>query len=495
MIMHLARKTKRQLYTLAKHVDLLGTVVFVNGALIMVIELVGARILTPYVGSSSYVWTAVIGTMMAALSLGYAYGGRYADTTTSVHALAKILFACAIGLSIGLLLQGPVLGSLGSIGNDVRLQAVAASLLFAPATFFGGMVSPYIAKTKTKNNKKMGTSIGAVYSIGTAGSIFGTFLSGFWLTGSFGNRTILFFCVAIYAVMALITGYKTKKGLFVLAGYLFYVMIAAQQTANPLFKDAVYQTDTQYGHYGVYETLYNGTKARLLATDKFSIQTGVVVGDPATPAFDYIKRFKEVAQTKKSAKRILLLGGGTYSMAAILRSDAPQAQIDIVEIDPALTTIAKNYFYYTEHPLTTVYSEDARTYINRQHEPYDIIFVDVYNSLHPPFHVMTKEAVQRMKTVLATDGIIAVNTVGSLTGKNSQFTSAVVSTYKSVMPSVRLNQAVKDTVGYAVQNLIVTAVNNDTHQPFATNISPAADNQDLVFTDDFAPTEKLLKGY
>ena len=56
------------------------------------------------------------------------------------------------------------------------------------------------------------------------------------------------------------------------------------------------------------------------------------------------------------------------------------------------------------------------------------------------------------------------------------------------MPSVRLNQAVKDTVGYAVQNLIVTAVNNDTHQPFATNIFPAADNQDLVFTDDFAPT-------
>ena len=495
MTMHLVRKTKQQLSKLAKRLDLYSTVVFINGALIMVVELVGARILTPYVGSSSYVWTAVIGTMMAALSLGYAYGGKYADKTTSKHALAKILFACTVGLVIGLLLQGPVLSSLHKLGDDVRLQAVAASLLFAPATFFGGMVSPYIAKTKAKNSIKMGTSIGAVYSLGTAGSIFGTFLCGFWLTGSFGNRTILIFCILIYAVMSMLAGYKIKKGLFVLAAYLFCVIFAAQQTANPLFKDAIYQTDTQYGHYGVYESYYNGVKTRLLTTDKFSIQTGVVVGNPATPAFDYAKRFKEVVQTKKSAKRILILGGGTYSMAAILRSDVPQAQIDIVEIDPALTAIAKDYFYYAPHPLTAIYSEDARTFINRQHEPYDIIFVDAYNSLHPPFHVMTKEAVSRMKALLVEDGIIAANTVGSLTGKNSLFASSVVSTYKSVMPSVKVNQAIKDNVDYVVQNLIVTAVNSEAHQPYATNKALTANNQVVVFTDDFAPTEKMLKGY
>ena len=57
---------------------LLATV-FITGACVLIIELMGTRILAPYFGSGIYTWSALIAITLAALALGYSFGGRLAD--------------------------------------------------------------------------------------------------------------------------------------------------------------------------------------------------------------------------------------------------------------------------------------------------------------------------------------------------------------------------------------------------------------------------------
>ena len=49
------------------------------GVLVMVLEMVGARVLAPHVGTSAVVWTSLIGVVLACLAVGAWLGGRLAD--------------------------------------------------------------------------------------------------------------------------------------------------------------------------------------------------------------------------------------------------------------------------------------------------------------------------------------------------------------------------------------------------------------------------------
>jgi len=50
--------------------------VFLCGASLMILELAGSRVLAPYIGTSTIVWTSLIGIILGALSLGYYVGGN-----------------------------------------------------------------------------------------------------------------------------------------------------------------------------------------------------------------------------------------------------------------------------------------------------------------------------------------------------------------------------------------------------------------------------------
>ena len=68
---------------------------FINGAGLMMFELVAARLLAPTIGSSTYVWTSVIGVIIAMLALGSWLGGRVADKRGRYLDVALILLLSA----------------------------------------------------------------------------------------------------------------------------------------------------------------------------------------------------------------------------------------------------------------------------------------------------------------------------------------------------------------------------------------------------------------
>ena len=48
---------------------------FCEGAAVMATELCGSKLISPYFGSSLYVWASVIAITLGSLAAGYFYGG------------------------------------------------------------------------------------------------------------------------------------------------------------------------------------------------------------------------------------------------------------------------------------------------------------------------------------------------------------------------------------------------------------------------------------
>ena len=143
----------------------------------MTFELAAARILAPTVGSSTYVWTSIIGTIIAALSFGFYVGGRIADARARRRDVMWLLLVASGLIALTTVLYPHVLPWLADLEIDVRAQAVmAALLLFAPTSFVLGTISPYLAKLNVTSLKTAGTAVANLSMWDALGGITGTFL-------------------------------------------------------------------------------------------------------------------------------------------------------------------------------------------------------------------------------------------------------------------------------------------------------------------------------
>lgn len=187
----------------------LEIVVFVCGAVVMAYEIIGSRMLGPYVGTSISVWTSIIGIILLSLSAGYYFGGKLADKKPYYSILSLAIGLSGILILISTLLKDTLLGWMVTAMDNLEVISVIASiLLFSLPAFFLGMVSPYAVKLKIKDVKTSGATAGYLYAISTAGSITGTFLAGFYLIPSFRISVILY----IFTVILLLV----SAGLFLL---------------------------------------------------------------------------------------------------------------------------------------------------------------------------------------------------------------------------------------------------------------------------------------
>lgn len=171
---------------------MLEIIAFCCGALVMVLEMVGARVLAPHVGTSAVVWTSLIGVVLACLALGAWLGGRLADRHLSRRGLALILLGASLGSALAAGTHRLVGGALSAAITDIHLAAVACALgILALPALCCGMISPYIIRLRIRDVATSGATVGRLYALSTAGSIAGTFLGGFVLISFFASGTIL----------------------------------------------------------------------------------------------------------------------------------------------------------------------------------------------------------------------------------------------------------------------------------------------------------------
>jgi spermidine synthase len=469
-----------------------------NGAIMMVLEIVGARIVAPHFGSSVYIWTAVIGVILGAMSVGYWYGGKVADKGANDRGLGVILMMAAAVLLVSLVLKDASLAVATVMGTDIRLQAlVAALLLFAPANFLMGMVPPYLAKLKVANVATVGVSVGRLSAAGTLGSIAGTFAAGYWLIAWMGNRTLGLWLVAALIVASLMAERRwwlwARVGM--IAGVAAIIMAPELAPARAGIGTVQYDGDSAYSRWQVIDVLWGGRPARLLTTDTQAAQSGIYLDKPNEPLFGYIRRFMSVVEATGRPERVLIVGGGTYTLPKLILDKYPATRVDVVEIDPKLDEIAVRYFGYRSDPRLRVIHEDGRTFLNANKTKYDVVLMDAFSSTTPPFQLATKEAVEEVSKALVPTGVVAVNLISARTGDREAFGAAEYTTYGRVFNYVGVGPVDAALPAVSEQNLIMVAAHDEGRQKRVAAAVGATEQKSwatgLVMTDDFAPVEQM----
>jgi spermidine synthase len=455
----------------------LEVIAFVTGFVLMVFELAGARILAPGIGSSTYVWTSVIGIIIAALSLGYWAGGRLADTRGHLIDVARLCLLSALLVGWMMLQYEGVISWVASSFTDPRIQGVVASLiLFAPTSFILGMISPYLAKLNVKTLKRTGQSIASLSALNSVGGIIGTFVAGFILFGYIGSHaTLALAAVLLLAVSWLADPRVQLRSRVIMSLAVLSIVMLSSPVSNAL------AIDTPSARYSIIEQ----EGKRLIATGPNAAQSGIILSHPEHLAFWYTQQLADVVAHAQSREKILVLGGGVFTLPQYLAHKYPDSTIDVVEIDPVLARIARQYFNYTDPSNIRLFFTDARTYVNQTDERYDVIIVDVYGDTHIPFTLMTKEYGEQINRILNRDGIVAANLIAGMKNECRTLLDTLNAPYLQQLEYSNYRIQYPDKKR---SNMVVAY----SRQPLSWPASlPTEMDKKPPFTDDYAPAERL----
>lgn len=416
-------------------------IVFLTGASVMVIELLGTRLIAPFYGASLYVWSSLISVTMIALAVGYFVGGRWADRAQRTGLSLIIALAALFTLLIPWATR-PVLLATDPLG--LRGGAfVSALVLFFPSLTLLGMVGPFAIKLATSQLDGVGSSSGSVYAVSTLGSVVGTLLLGFFLFPWVGSRQILVSLgLVLFALAVAVAVYEQKRfgktiavlpcTLLAIAGMCLLPKIVGAGHVDPDGRfSVVSERESLYGYVRVIEQ--SSRDLRFLTADA-SMIGAANISDGAN-RLTYQDIVALIPALKPSIKKALLIGQGAGHMAMTLR-DKYGIVTDTLEIDPAVADAASNYFGFKPNGKAIV--GDARYEIRHLTGSYDLIIHDCFTGGSEPSHLLTVETLQQLQHLLAPQGIVALNFVAFGQGEGQQALASVSKTVAQVFSSQSL---------------------------------------------------------
>ena len=163
----------------------------------------------------------------------------------------------------------------------------------------------------------------------------------------------------------------------------------------------------------------------------YKIHSMINLTDPDDLPAPYARLMTAGLLYPAATKRILMIGLGAGSLSTYLTRAMPDAQIDVVELDPGVISAARQYFGVRETDHLHIIESDGRVYLNRHKEVYDLILLDAYRELGVPFHLLTKEFYALVKEHLAPGGAVAANVSGG-----TRLYSSTLVTFRAVFPTV-----------------------------------------------------------
>ncbi len=485
---------------------ILELTVFLCGAVVMIFELVGSRVLGPYFGTSIFVWTSLIGIILGSLSLGYYLGGKIADKKPNISSLSLIIFISAVFIGLTILVKDILLIFLQRNLSEIRIASVIASLiLFLPASVFLGMVSPFATKLKLDSLKTSGSIVGNLYAISTAGSIVGTFLSGFYLIPHFGTNKLLIILSTTLIIVSLLLYAKKSTKIKLSVFIVIIIILFVVNKLNYLFESKEFiDIDTAYNRIWIYVRKDPKTNKLVKTMGINNENHSSMFLDSDELVTEYTKYYHLAKHFNPNFKNTLMLGGAGYSYPKDFLLKYPEATIDVVEIDSKVTELAEEYFKLKKNPRLTIYHEDGRVYLNKTQKKYDIIFGDAFSSRYSlPYQLTTKETVQKKYDILNNNGVVILNIISSIEGDKGKFLRAEYATYKNIFPQVYLFPVKAPNDGNVRQNIILVALkskeepifNNDNQKlnEYLQHLWKRTVDADMpILTDDYAPVDYYI---
>lgn len=428
------------------------------GAMVMVIEVLGSKVIGPVFGVSLFVWTSLITVTLIALAVGYAAGGSISDRKASPDYLYGIILAAGLLVLIIPFIKSTVLKGFQPLG--LRMGALASStILFGPPLFLLGCVSPYIIKVSAKELKNIGRTVGVFYSISTVGSFVGTVVTGFFLIAYVSVSTI--FNVVGMILIALSLCYFIlfrKKWLFLFLILILLPLILfpsnklkSATLANGIRIAEIYNKDTFYGNLKVVEMTYETTRYRELLIDG-QPQGGIDMKNGLSLyAYQYFLEFLPYSFHPGGGRCLVIgLGAGIIPMWY----ETMGIKTDVLDISEDVASIAKRYFGFRNTGRIII--QDARYFLNTTLDRYDYIILDVSRGDTTPSHIMSLESFKLLKKTLADGGILGINLGGSLKYKTFM-TASVMKTLEEEFTYVRAYPLFVPEKGDGIGNVIIIA--------------------------------------
>jgi len=400
----------------------------------MFTELIGAKVVAPFFGTSLYVWSSALGITLGSLAIGYYSGGVISKKMKNLNLLLYLFMIAGF-----LILLIPFSGKwimLNTIDMSVQTGVTISMLVFlAPPLVICGMMSPMIINYLTDQAKMSGRISGLVYSVSTLGGILFTYLTGFYLLPVFGiiKPTIIFGTLIIFMGLILLLlnkKYLSLTMLLILILFNPFSKLKKPEITQNAYYVILYDSEGLLGQVKVieymYQTFERGAKrARGLLVNNTG-QTIMDVANPQYSLWDYSFFFPNAASIypEKSDALILGLGGGTlYKQFERLKFN-----IDVVELDERIRDVAFKYFAVDKKANIVI--DDARHYLMTSDKKYDVITFDLFLSETPPSHLLTVECFERVNELLNEKGMLMINFYGFLTGDIGIASRSVYATLK-----------------------------------------------------------------
>ena len=412
------------------NVLLAGGLVFFTSAAVLVLEILAARLLAPYVGVTLETYSAIIGTVLAGIAVGTWLGGRAADR---VHprVLLGPLMAAGGALAMGSIPLVRLVGALAG-GSPEWALPLSMAAFFAPAAVLSA-VAPTVVKLQLRDLAVTGQVVGRLSALGTAGAIAGTMLAGFVLIDVAPTTTsILVIGALLLAAGTVLWAWgwgATSTRHMAMVWSLTLVAVGGGVVAGD-------RCDV--------ETLYHCARVmsdedrpggRVLVLDTVP-HSYVDLDDPTHLEFGYTKVFADVIAAIAPTGRldVLHVGGGGFTMPRYLPAVRPGSSSLVLEIDADLVGLAERHLGLRTGPDLRVRVGDARLLVPALGDnAYDVVLGDAFGGLTVPWHLTTIEFARALDATLRQGGVYIVNVIDF---PPMRFARAQVATLREVFDHV-----------------------------------------------------------
>ena len=448
-------------------------VVFMANACLMAIEVVAGRLASRFFGQSIYTWTTVIGLILTGMTIGSYVGGRVADRVRVDRLLSKLFVASSV-----LCMAIPLLTNLVIHSDTVRMLywphqiAVYLALAYLLPSALLGATAPVLARMALFRGRGQGRTVGLVYALGSAGSIAGTFLAGYFLIAALGTMQTL---ALVAVVLALIAITYESRFMFshIWAACCALLLIGALAPAVPVAggasralllelvapSDALFADESHYAFISVTADSEN-PNIRQIVMDQL-VHSKSDLDNPLHLKYEYMHVYEAAVELAFKAREPISsfnIGGGGYVFPRYIELTRPGSYVEVAEIDPQVTEAAHEAFGLPRNTSIVSTHMDARNRVadlvrmKREGKPaprFDCVFGDSFNDYNVPYHLTTKEFNDQVRELMTDRGIYALNVIDAV--ESGRFLGAVVKTCRETFPYVY----VFDTEGAGRQTYVV----------------------------------------
>jgi predicted membrane-bound spermidine synthase len=499
--------------------SLLYCISFIEGGVVMVAELAGAKILTPFFGASLYSWASTLSITLLALMAGYYYGG-YATTKERFRSRDKIVWIFLLSGLMVLLMPGLGLLMMKQTISFPFLGGLIISELFFlfPPIFLMGMISPMIIYQITKDAAQSGRSAGNIYAISTSGGILFTLVFGFLIIPHYGITIpvrILGLLVALFALLILLKARLDKpKAAFTAVLVCVVAAISFAQHKSDYFPhpkgvNVLESSEGLLGELEIYDEPMIAPGGRRFFGRKLTtsnvLQDYVVADSPTFSLMYYVNFTDRLLSFLPRKDSALLIGLGTGSLYAVLRDH--NVAVETVELDQRIYDYGVKYFGMKDHPNHFV--TDGRYRLNVTDKKYDLVMLDVIIGENVPGQLISLEAFKRCRDILKDDGTLIIEHGAVRNFEDNSFIPSVAKTLNEAGFQVTIFNPIKST---AQGDLLLVAsikkfdlANKEIPSNFLLKGGALADYElpitafdnasATILTDDINSTDILLKSH